>query len=108
MHGFFCHGLHGLTRKDAHFCYFRRMKKSFLPLVIVVLSLTACGEKDSICACIEAGDKLNKLSSEVLEGKKSDINQQEWKKLKVDKEKKCKEFETMSGPEMLERKKNCE
>lgn len=84
------------------------MKKSVLPLFVVALSLTACGEKDAICSCIEAGDKLNKLSGEVLQGKKSEIDQKAWKQLKADKEKKCREFETMGGPEMLERKKDCE
>lgn len=84
------------------------MKRILLSLSTIVFMLTACGEKDAICSCIEASDKMNKFSGEVLQGNKSEVDQKEWEQLKADKEKKCKDFKNMAGPEMLERKQSCE
>lgn len=68
--------------------------------------LFSCGE-DPICDCIRSSDKLL-LKYESLKGKTpTKKDQQEVKKLISEKKSKCKEFEKMSGPEMIERKTSC-
>lgn len=82
------------------------MKKVFLSL-LTLLVLASCGERDTICACIESGDALNKQANEILEKGSSAEREKSLKQLKADKEKKCAEFKTMDGPQMRERMKDC-
>jgi hypothetical protein len=83
------------------------MIKRLFPLLFV---LAACGsgEKTPFCKCIEAGDELNSYSAEIL-GKSEIDTQAETKMtaLKAKKKELCKDYETMSGAEMLELKKAC-
>gem|GEM_PF-1941253 len=85
--------------------------RSVLRLMLVVgaiqLSVSACGERDTICACIESGNVLNKKANAILEKGSTEQDREELKKLKADKQKKCAEFERMGGPEMRERMQEC-
>jgi hypothetical protein len=72
-----------------------------------LLALTACGEKDSICSCIESGNKLNVKASEILQNGSTEKDEKELQALKADKEKKCAEFKTMGGEEMKKRMEDC-
>lgn len=81
---------------------------SGLTLFILAISLTSCSGKDSICDCIAVGDQLNKKSSKALQHTPSEKEIAEIKQLKKEKAAKCKEFQKMSGKEMLERKATCE
>lgn len=90
------------------------MKIRFLPLKAIVvgslmgITLSGCG-RDSICECIEAGDALNKKSSEILsKGEVSKADETAIGELRKTKKEKCQEFETMDGPQMMERKASCE
>lgn len=83
-----------------------KLKQLFLPL-LVGATLSACAGKDSICDCIEAGDRLNKTSSEILKKEPTVSDEKAIQKLRRIKKQKCAEFENMSGPEMLERKQTC-
>ncbi len=74
----------------------------------VALLFSACGEKDAICDCISAGDQLNKESHKLLTKTPTEADVKKMKELKKEKELKCKDFQTMSGEEMLERKATCE
>ena len=83
------------------------MIKRFIPLVFV---LAACGsgEKTPFCKCMEAGDELNAYSAEILD--KSEIDEEtesKMSKLKATKDKLCKDYENMSGAEMLELREDC-
>lgn len=80
--------------------------KKFL-FILPILALASCGEEDTICACIEAGDKLNQKSNEILQKGSTSADEKELQTLKADKKKKCAEFETMGGDEMRERMKDC-
>lgn len=71
------------------------------------ITLTSCGGKDTICDCIEAGEKLNKESHKLLTKTPTEADAKKMKELKKVKEQKCKDFQTMSGEEMLERKATC-
>lgn len=81
--------------------------KSAIAAVVSVLFLASCG-RDKICDCIDAGDALNKKSSQILEkGEASIEDEKKVAELRKTKKAKCAEFETMAGPEMLERKQSC-
>lgn len=75
-------------------------------LTFFSLLMTSCSE-DSICDCIRASDELTNKYDELRTKKLSVKGQKEVKALLQTKKTKCKEFEQMSGPEMMERKANC-
>jgi hypothetical protein len=82
--------------------------KRFLLAGMAALVLSACGEdKDAICACIEAGDKLNVKANKILQNGSTEKDEQELQALKADKKKKCAEFERMGGDEMKKRMESC-
>lgn len=83
------------------------MKLQFLAfLTFSSLLMTSCSE-DSICNCIRASDELTNKYDELRTKKLSVKGQKEVKELIQTKKAKCKEFELMSGPEMMERKASC-
>lgn len=83
--------------------------KKILLAGMAALVLTACGEdkKDTICACIEAGEKLNVKANRILQNGSTEKDEQELQQLKADKNKKCREFERMGGDEMKKRMQTC-
>jgi hypothetical protein len=68
--------------------------------------MTSCSE-DSICDCIRVSDELTNKYDELRTKKLTTKGQKEVKELIKTKKAKCKEFELMSGPEMIERKASC-
>lgn len=83
------------------------LRYTFL-LIVSMGFLASCGGKDSICDCIEAGDKLNRKANALLESGSSDDAGKELLRLKEEKKKKCAEFETMDGNEMKRRMQDCQ
>lgn len=82
------------------------MKRLFPVLVLSPLLFVACSE-DSICECIRVSDDLL-VKYDSLDGKTpTEEDQKEVKALIAKKKEKCKEFELMSGPEMMKRKESC-
>ena len=81
------------------------MKKTLVALTLLLFA--SCGEEDTICACIEAGDKLNQKANAILEKGSTSADEKELQALKAEKKKKCAEFETMGGDQMKERMKDC-
>lgn len=83
------------------------MKRSiFAILTLSSLILSSCSE-DSICDCIRASDELTNKYDQLRTKKLTAEGQKEVKELIKAKKAKCKEFELMSGPEMMERKASC-
>lgn len=83
------------------------MKLQFLAFFgFFTLLMTSCSE-DSICDCIRASDELNAKYDQLRTKELSAKGQKEVKELIQTKKAKCKEFEQMSGPEMMERKASC-
>lgn len=80
----------------------------FLFSAALLFVLSACGEPDTICACIEAGKQLDKKANYILRNGSTEKTEKELQALKAEKKKQCKEFEKMDGPQMLERMKDCE
>jgi hypothetical protein len=77
--------------------------------LIALLFLFSCKSKDEkMCACLESGEKLNDFSSSILVKEISESDLKEMEKLKNDKKLKCKDYQTMSGEEMLKKKASCE
>jgi hypothetical protein len=75
--------------------------------IFTLFTITSCGEKDSICDCIDASNKLNEAASKVLVKEATAKDEKTLKTLRTEKKKKCAEFENMSGTEMMERKESC-
>lgn len=79
----------------------------FYPFVLLFV-LFSCGSKDQqMCDCLEAGEKLNQLSAELLVSEVTPSQKKEMEALKADKETKCADFQTMGGEEMLKKKAAC-
>lgn len=77
-------------------------------LTAFIFCLFACSQRDQkMCDCLDSGDKLNKFSSKLLLREASSKDVAEMQKLKADKNKKCKDYQTMSGEEMLKKKATC-
>jgi hypothetical protein len=77
--------------------------------VFTLFLFFSCSNKDTkICSCLDAGEKLNQFSSEMLikEASKEDVVKM--KALKDEKSKKCADYQTMNGDEMLKLKANCQ
>jgi hypothetical protein len=84
------------------------MKAFIFPLALLFAGLSACGEPDTICACIETGRKLDKKAQEILAKGNSEEREKDLKALRKEKAIKCKEFERMDGPAMLRRMEDCD
>jgi hypothetical protein len=74
---------------------------------LITLALGACSEPDTICACIESGNKLNQKANAILQKGSTKKDEKELQQLKADKQQKCAEFEHMPGPEMKKRMESC-
>ena len=83
---------------------------NYLHLLSLSLILFSCSQKDEkFCACIDESESLNTLNQKILRGES--INSESIKKVKDQIKRKkdaCKDYEYMTGPEMLELKKSCE
>lgn len=74
-----------------------------------ILILSACNSKDEqFCECLKAGEALNAFSSTLMQGKITKEKADKLKQLKALKSDACRDYQTMSGPEMLERKADCQ
>ena len=82
----------------------------YLLLLSLSLILFSCSQKDEkFCACIKESESLNNLNQKILSGNR--INSERIKKVKDQINRKkdaCKDYEYMTGPEMLKLKKSCE
>lgn len=82
---------------------------SSLIVSFALLLFYSCGQSDpKMCSCLEAGEKLNNYSSKMFTKEITEKDVKEMQKLKEDKAKKCVDYQTMSGEEMLKRKADCE
>lgn len=84
------------------------MKLRLLICTILLLSSTSCSREDAICECIRASEELSNYSSKVLKG----TEKIEDAKIKLDtlrktRNIKCEDYQTMSGEQMLKKKKTC-
>lgn len=90
-----------------------RMNKAKLWIVPLALLgvLWACsgeGDKDAqFCKCMEVGDALNKYSADLLERQPNAEDAKKMKELRAQSKKECSDYYTMSGEEMMKRKKAC-
>ena len=83
---------------------------NYLHLLSLSLILFSCSQKDEkFCACIKESESLNNLNQKILSGNR--INSESIKKVKDQIKRKkdaCKDYEYMTGPDMLKLKKSCE
>jgi hypothetical protein len=79
----------------------------FYVLIGVVL-LVSCNSGDrKMCDCLEAGQQLNDYAARILLEEVSAEEAAQLKQLKKVQQVKCKDFQLMSGEEMLKRKAEC-
>lgn len=77
--------------------------------LLFLVSFLACESKDTkICDCLKASEKLNKASSKFFMNDFSEKEMKAFQKLKKEKIKKCADYQTMSGEEMIKRKNECD
>lgn len=83
---------------------------NYLLLLSLSLILFSCSQKDEkFCACIKESESLNTLNQRILRG--DSINSESIKEVKEQIKRKknaCKDYEYMTGSEMLKLKKSCE
>jgi hypothetical protein len=78
-------------------------------LFIPAFLLFSCGTKDTkMCECLEVGEELNQLSAKLLTSEVTEQQKKDLFRLRAEKDKKCKDFQTMGGEEMLKRKAECQ
>ncbi|TXI85760.1 MAG: hypothetical protein E6Q37_05660 [Crocinitomicaceae bacterium] len=61
-----------------------------------------------MCSCLESSEQLNQLSSRLLSGKVTQAQKDSLIQLRAETAKKCLNYQTMSGEEMLKRKADCQ
>ena len=85
------------------------MKKlSFLLLFAATVLVSCAGSRDEqFCKCLKASEDLNALSSELLKGNIDQAKADKLKELKTIKKEACKDYTSMNGKEMLDRKAEC-
>jgi hypothetical protein len=77
--------------------------------VLFLIILGSCNSKDpKMCECLNAGEKLNQFSSEIMMKEITSNDAEQMKILKKEKSKKCADYQEMSGEEMLKRKAECD
>jgi|TARA_R110000737_G_scaffold284835_1_gene291292 hypothetical protein len=78
-------------------------------ILFSALLLIGCNSApEGFCDCLEQGEKLNKVTNEVLSGDLSNAKKDELLKARKEKEKLCAPFVEANGAEMREWKKSCE
>lgn len=70
--------------------------------------MMACNSKDAkFCECMEVSEAFNKVASKAIEGELSSKELKEMSELKTKKATACKDYQTMDGKLMLEKKEAC-
>ena len=82
------------------------MKRIIYIFTLGVL-LYSCSNDKSMCRCIEAGDKVNKLSASFFNRDYSVLGKDSLDALISNRDSICDNFKMMSGEEMLKLKENC-
>jgi len=82
--------------------------KTLFPIILGAFTLLlACGNNQSLCTCIEAGDAVNQLSESFFHREYSVLGKDSLDALIAHRDSLCEEFQLMSGEEMLKLKENC-
>ena len=82
--------------------------KYFIVISSVIL-LSSCNSKDQqFCNCLQAGEELNEHSLTLFNESVTPESAKKLKDLKAKQKKACADYQMMGGPEMLERKKECQ
>jgi len=78
-------------------------------VLIGLFCMVSCSSGDrKMCDCLEAGQQLNDYAAKILMEDVSAEQADKLKQLKSEQAVKCKDFQRMSGEEMLKRKAACE
>lgn len=83
------------------------MKHLILVAITSLFCVSCSNRDDAFCACMSAGEAFNQQSKKVLNGANDPDDLAKHLALKKEKEKACKNYETMDGPTMLKKKAAC-
>lgn len=84
------------------------MKKMWILGIALTMITVSCSKRDeAFCKCMEAGEKLNTFSNELLERGATKEDELKIQKLRAEKDSACVTFYSMGGEEMREKKKEC-
>jgi hypothetical protein len=83
------------------------MNKLFY-IALLSFTMMACNSKDAkFCECMEVSEAFNKVAAKAIEGELSSKELKEMSELKTKKATACKDYQTMDGKLMLEKKEAC-
>ncbi len=80
---------------------------ALIPLVFSSCSSEEVEKDDQFCSCLKVTDDLNEFSSKLFDREVTSADATKMKSLKKAMEKECKDYQEMSGKEMLKRKELC-
>ena len=83
------------------------MKKVILIFVFGSVLLSCDSKDEQFCKCLKAGEELNEYSNAILNGEATLEKADKLRSLKDAKKEACKNYQTMTGEEMLKRKAEC-
>jgi hypothetical protein len=80
-----------------------------LKIIVISCILSSCSSKDkNFCDCMKASDDFNRINQEILSGNKKRQKIDKAKRLLKIKKNRCDQYRKTLGPEMLEKKKDCQ
>ena len=96
------------SRRVTFFVSFGSMKNIWiLGLFVAVIAVSCSKRDDKFCDCMEAGEKLNNFSKELLDRGAKQEDEVKIQELRAAKDSACVDYYTMGGDAMREKKKEC-
>lgn len=96
------------SNRVAFFVSFGSMKNIWILGLFVAAVTVSCSKRDDkFCNCMEAGEKLNNFSKELLERGAKQEDEVKIQELRAAKDSACVDYYTMGGDAMREKKKEC-
>jgi len=84
-----------------------RLKTKIVPFMKTFLFISCSNKDQQFCDCLKAGEELNDKTKTVFNHVVTQKLHKEIQELKAKKKSACKDYQTMSGKDMLELKKEC-
>lgn len=84
------------------------MRIFFGAITVLTVSLSACNSANpKFCTCMEAGEKLDAKTTEILNGQNSMENKKELVKIRKEQKEACADFVNVDGPTLRKWQEEC-
>lgn len=80
----------------------------FTLFLLFSISLFSCQDRNTVCDCVEAGNKANKISASFFDREYSEAGKDSLDKAIENREKVCEPFKEMSSKQLQEAASECE